>query len=256
MPLNPQSLAQLAQLLKTGAISPQSNPVESAMDNPVQRPQSYYTSSNPQDLAEQRATHQDVEEADQRDMGRVEATRNAQLTAKLSGFDSPQEMAAAQRAQEERKIQVPVEAAKASGMNALDRLLVQGTLSGQRADAANANRVDVANIGNQGRNDRAANSVPASTLESLRKAKGEGTSMFDPLKRTLGIQTGTDHVKAALQNVLQETGALPTVTKAANALRSVTGNTLDERIANFPGADFSGMDANERQFLQLELGIK
>lgn len=249
----------LAQMLKTGQMTPQSNPVESAMDRPVERPASYYTSSNPMDLAEQADTHASVEAEQAKDAARHSAIEDAQAGAKLRGFNDPAEEAGYGRQMEREKMNVPVRAAEASGMNALDRLLLQGSLTGQRNSENIASREKIATNAEEGKTNR-AELVPSGMAGNLAKAQSaysQSSGTMRNLSHMFGsVPKAEADYTSQLEQALSRSGSLETVQRAAQDLANVPGKTLDERIHGFPKADFSQLDPNERAYLQLKLGIQ
>lgn len=233
------------------------------MDRPIERPASYYTSSNPVDLAEQADTHASVEAANARDAARHSAIEDAQAGAKLRGFNDPSEEAGYGRQMEREKMNVPIRAAEASGMNALDRLLLQGTLTGQRNADNITSRERIAEGAETGKTTR-AELAPAGMAGKLAAAQstyqqGSGTmrNMMAPLHKMFGsVPKDEADYTSQLEQELQRSGDLDTLQKAViPGLSKIPGKTLDERI-QASGHDFSQMSPPERAYLQLKLGLQ
>lgn len=228
------------------------------MDRPIERPASYYTSSNPVDLAEQADTHTSVEAEHAKDAARHSAIEDAQAGAKLRGFNDPAEEAGYGRETERAKIEAPVRAAQASGMSALERYLIGQRESDQRNSDNIASREKIAGNAETGKSAR-AELPPANMANSLAKAQSayqqSGSGLRGMFHMGADSKSTADYT-AQLEAELQRSGDLQSLQQAViPGLSKIPGKTLDERI-QASGRDFSQMRPEERAYLQLKLGIQ
>ena len=98
---------------------------------------------------------------------------------------------------------------------------------------------------------------PQSPTDAMEKRLMEARSGYRGpmarLQRTVGLGGGSEGYLNALTSVLTRMGTLNDLQGDLEALKSVSGNTLDERIQAL-GADPSGLHPYEREWLELQLG--
>lgn len=212
-------------------------------------PNAYDTSR----MAEDRARADEIENEQRQEVGQI---HGAQLGAQMSGFDSPQAQAQYNRKQEERKIEIPVEAAKASGAAGMDRLIASQQGQDQRTQAVIQ--------GEQQRQQQALAArhssvpIPFQQMKAMTDAKTAYEGPLNSLLRKVGANGGRREYENNLTSVLERKGDLGDLTKIASGLQQYPG-TLDDKINaaqgdnNFP-YDLSSLDDLHRAYLQLKLG--
>lgn len=208
------------------------------------------------DAARMADTWAHADDAEDRQRGEVDAIRASQVGSRMRGFEDPAQEAGYLRKQEERKLEIPIEAAKAGQSAAMDRLIATQTALNGRTNFVQGEE-------NERNNARIANShtnaiVPQQMYTAVANARNGYEGGTSKLGRMIGLNGGTREYTQALESLFDRKGTLDDLSKVAARLGQYGGD-LDSNIAaaqqdpNFE-YDLSGLDDMERAYLALKLG--
>lgn len=212
-------------------------------------PYSVGAGSSDYDMRQQEQVRTDADRADAEQRGEVSAIRGAQQGALLRGFQTPQEEAAYQRKQEERKLEIPLETAKVTAATTLDRLLATQGAQDQRTEAQITSREKVANDRNIAASNAAGNAVPYQIGRDVTAARESYNSPWSNFIGRIGFHGAEDAYVNQLQTLLRRTGSLDMITKAAQQTIS-EGKTAEQALNEAQAAGVT-LDPDEQDALKL-----
>lgn len=179
----------------------------------------------------------------------IDRIRESQLSARMKGFETPQAEAEYGRAQERRKLELPLEEARVQAETTIDRLMAAQAAQDERTRQQIGSREGIAEASQAAQTERSARNIAPAFARELQLARQTYQSPVSRFTRMLGADAGTRHLMDAYTNILRDAGSLDMITQAAQQTVA-EGLSADDAIAQAQAAGVV-LDPTEQDALRL-----